>query len=132
MKRYNDTGYWDIYPRKQSLLFGARIEAMQITDIKIRKLFSEGPMKAVVSVTFDGQLAVHDIKVINAGGKLFIVMPTKKNPDGSFRDVTHPITAEFRRFLGDAVLDAYREALEQAEAEAGSADVAGEARFSAR
>ncbi len=105
---------------------------MQITDIKIRKLFSEGPMKAVVSVTFDGQLAVHDIKVINAGGKLFIVMPTKKNPDGSFRDVTHPITAEFRRFLGDAVLDAYREALEKAEAEAGSADVAGEARFSAR
>ena len=39
---------------------------MQITDVKVRKLFDEGPMKAIVSVTFDGQLAVHDIKVINA------------------------------------------------------------------
>ena len=37
---------------------------MQITDIKIRKFFEEGPMKAVVSVTFDDCLAVHDIKVI--------------------------------------------------------------------
>ncbi len=94
---------------------------MQVTDIKIRKLFSEGPMRAVVSVTFDGQLAVHDIKVINAGGKVFIVMPTKKNPDGSFRDVAHPITAEFRQILGDAVLAAYYEALENAEAEAAAA-----------
>ena len=34
---------------------------MQITDIKIRKLFDEGPMKAIVSVTFDimyGELTV--------------------------------------------------------------------------
>ena len=37
---------------------------MVITDIKIRKLFEEGPMKAIVSVTFDGQIALHDIKVI--------------------------------------------------------------------
>lgn len=43
---------------------------MEITDIKIRKLFDEGPMKAIVSVTFDSQLAVHDIKVINAPGQI--------------------------------------------------------------
>ena len=54
---------------------------MQITDIKIRKLFDDGPMKAVVSVTFDGQLAVHDIKVIYARDKYFIVMPSRKNAD---------------------------------------------------
>lgn len=94
---------------------------MQVTDIKIRKLFNEGPMRAVVSVTFDGQMAVHDIKVINAGGKVFIVMPTKKNPDGTFRDVAHPITAEFRQILGDAVLNAYYEALENAETEGAAA-----------
>ena len=49
---------------------------MQITDIKIRKFFEEGPMKAVVSVTFDDALAVHDIKVIYARDRYFIVMPT--------------------------------------------------------
>ena len=56
---------------------------MVVTDIKIRKFFNEGPMKAVVSVTFDGALAVHDIKVINAKDKYFIVMPSRKNPDVS-------------------------------------------------
>ena len=84
---------------------------MQITDIKIRKLFNEGPMKAVASVTFDGQLAVHDIKVINAREKLFIVMPSRKNPDDTFRDIVHPINAQFRRTLEDAVIAAYEEAL---------------------
>ena len=63
---------------------------MMISDIKIRKFFSEGPMKAVVSVTFDGALAVHDIKVINAKDKYFIVMPSRKNPDGTYRGFFPP------------------------------------------
>ena len=88
---------------------------MQITDIKIRKLFEEGPMKAIVSVTFDGQLAVHDIKVINAREKFFIVMPSRKNPDGTYRDIAHPINSQFRSMLEQTVLAAYEEALTHAE-----------------
>ena len=84
---------------------------MQITDIKIRKLFEGGPMKAVVSVTFDGQLAVHDIKVIHARDRFFIVMPSRKNPDETFRDIVHPINAQFRTTLESAVITAYEEAL---------------------
>ena len=80
---------------------------MQITDIKIRKFFDEGPMKAVVSVTFDGQLAVHDVKVINARDKFFIVMPSKKNPDDTYRDIVHPINASFRATLEEQVLAAF-------------------------
>ncbi len=91
---------------------------MVISDIKVRKLFDEGPMKAIVSVTFDGQLAVHDIKVINARDKFFIVMPSRKNPDGTYRDIVHPITAPFRSVLEEAVIDAYNKALAEAEAEA--------------
>ena len=82
---------------------------MEITDVKIRKIFEEGPMKAIVSVTFDGQLAVHDIKVINAREKFFIVMPSRKNPDGTYRDIVHPINADFRNHLESAVLRAYEE-----------------------
>ncbi len=86
---------------------------MNITDIKIRKTFDdEGPMKAIVSVTFDGQLAVHDIKVINARDKFFIVMPSRKNPDNTYRDIVHPINAEFRSSLEDAVISAYFKELE--------------------
>ena len=87
---------------------------MQITDIKVRKLFDEGPMKAIVSVTFDGQLAVHDIKVIHARDKYFIVMPSRKNPDDTYRDIVHPINAQFRGMVEDAVIRAYEAALAEA------------------
>ena len=88
---------------------------MQITDVKIRKLFEGGPMKAIVSVTFDGQLAVHDIKVINAREKFFIVMPSRKNPDDTYRDIVHPINSQFRATLEQTVIAAYEEALTHAE-----------------
>ena len=97
---------------------------MQITDIKIRKLFDEGPMKAVVSVTFDSQLAVHDIKVIYARDRYFIVMPSRQNPDGTYRDIVHPINAQFRATLEDAVIKAFEEALEAAKQEAANTEEA--------
>ena len=80
---------------------------MQLTDIKIRKFFDEGPMKAIVSVTFDDCLALHDIKVIYASERYFIVMPSRKNPDGTYRDIVHPINSEFRAKLEEAVINAY-------------------------
>ena len=85
---------------------------MVITDIKVRKLFEEGPMKAIVSVTFDDQLALHDIKVISVRDKNFIVMPSRKNPD-----IVHPINAEFRGMLEAEVIKAYEEELARAAAE---------------
>ena len=84
---------------------------MQITDVKVRKLFDDGPMKAVVSVTFDAQLAVHDIKVIHARDKFFIVMPSRKNPDDTYRDIVHPINSQFRAALEEAVIAAYEQEL---------------------
>ena len=90
---------------------------MQITDIKIRKFFEEGPMKAVVSVTFDDALAVHDIKVIYARDRYFIVMPSRKNPDETYRDLVHPINARVRTALEEAVIDAYHVQLANAEIE---------------
>lgn len=95
---------------------------MQISDIKVRKLFEDGPMKAIVSVTFDNQLAVHDIKVINARNKYFIVMPSRKNPDETFRDIVHPINSQFRMLLEQSVIAAYEQALAAAEETGSIAD----------
>ena len=86
---------------------------MTVTDIKIRKIFTDdNPMKAIVSVTFDNQLAVHDVKVINARDKYFIVMPSRKNPDSTFRDIVHPINAEFRSVLEKTIIEAYKNELD--------------------
>ena len=99
---------------------------MQITDIKVRKLFDNGPMKAIVSVTFDGQLAVHDVKVIYARDKYFIVMPSRKNPDETYRDIVHPINAQFRGMLESGVINAYEAAVAEATELAESTEEVGE------
>ena len=96
---------------------------MKITNIKIRKTFNEGPMKAIASVTFDHELVVHDIKVIYAKEKYFIVMPSRKNPDGTYRDIVHPINSDFRAEVEGAVIKAYFDGLENATFEDAEAEV---------
>ncbi|MBO4217477.1 MAG: SpoVG family protein [Clostridia bacterium] len=88
---------------------------MEITNVKIRKLFDGGPMKAIASITVDNALAIHDVKVIYAKDRYFVVMPSRKNPDGTFRDIVHPISTEFRAALEEAVRKAYFAEKEAAE-----------------
>lgn len=84
---------------------------MQITDIRVRVVSKESKMKAVVSVTFDEAFVVHDIKVIEGEKGLFIAMPSKKTPDGEYRDIAHPINGNMRAMLQDAILEQFRQAL---------------------
>lgn len=80
---------------------------MEITDIRIKKVAGDGKMKAVASVTFDNAFAVHDVKVIEGPEKLFVAMPSRRTPDGEYRDIAHPINSEMRQALENRVLDAY-------------------------
>lgn len=80
---------------------------MQITDVRIRKVNAEGKMKAVVSVTFDNEFVVHDIKVIEGQEGLFIAMPSRKTPDGEFKDIAHPINSSTRERLQESILQEY-------------------------
>ena len=84
---------------------------MEISDIRIKKFNQTGPMKALVSLTFDNAIAVHDIKVIYAQNRYFVVMPSRKNFDGTYRDVVHPINKECRAYLEKYIIDAYVELL---------------------
>lgn len=80
---------------------------MEITDIRIKKVASEGKMKAVASVTFDNAFAVHDVKVIEGPEKLFVAMPSRRTPDGEYRDIAHPINSDMRNMLESKILAAY-------------------------
>jgi len=80
---------------------------MQITDVRIRKISKEGKMKAIVSVTFDDQFVVHDIKVIEGQSGFFIAMPSRKTPDGDFKDIAHPINMNTRTLIQESVLEKY-------------------------
>ena len=83
---------------------------MKITDVRVRKVTKQGKMRAVVSVTFDNEFVVHDIKVIEVERGLFIAMPSKKSTDGEYRDIAHPINSDTRKILQDTILDAYDKA----------------------
>ena len=84
---------------------------MNITDVRIRIMSKEGNMKAVASVTLDNEFAVHDIKIIEGDKGLFIAMPSRKTPEGAYRDIAHPISHESRETLQKAILDEYEKQL---------------------
>ncbi|GFN35220.1 septation regulator SpoVG [Tepidimicrobium xylanilyticum] len=84
---------------------------MKVTDVRIRKITEEGKMKAIVSVTFDEEFVVHDIKIIEGQNGLFVAMPSRKMPDGEFRDIAHPINAETRQKIQSAIFEEYEKVL---------------------
>lgn len=94
---------------------------MNITDVRIRKLNDENKMKAVVSITFDDEFVVHDIKIIEGQNGLFIAMPSRKMGEGDFRDIAHPLVSETRNKIRDAIFEEYEKVLAQKAAEESSA-----------
>ncbi len=86
---------------------------MQITDIRIRVVNKDSKMKAVASVTFDDSFVVHDIKVIEGEKGLFIAMPSKKTHGDEYRDIAHPINGEMRSLLQDAIVERFKQALDE-------------------
>lgn len=86
---------------------------MEITDVRLRPVQSEGRMKAIASITIDNEFVVHDIRVIDGNNGLFVAMPSKRTPDGEFRDIAHPISSSTREKIQNAVLKVYEKAMEQ-------------------
>lgn len=89
---------------------------MNVTDVRIRKILSEGKMKAIVSVTLDDAFVVHDVKVVDGQNGLFVAMPSRKTQAGDFRDIAHPISQQARDVIQSSVLDKYLTVLAQREA----------------
>ncbi len=81
---------------------------MKITSVKVRKIEKEDSrMKGIASVVIDDCFAVKDIRIIQGEDKLFIAMPSRKYPDGEYRDVAHPINGDTRKMFEDAIIEEY-------------------------
>ena len=80
---------------------------MNITEVKVRKISSEGQLKAIVSIVINNCLAIHEIKIIEGASRLFVAMPSRKDENGIFRDIIHPIDPEARKEFEDVILDEY-------------------------
>jgi len=80
---------------------------MQITDIRIRRVASEGKLKAYVTITFDESFVIHNVKIIEGKSGVFIAMPSRKTKTGEYKDIAHPINSDFRTEIQHQILDAY-------------------------
>ncbi|MFH1938904.1 MAG: septation regulator SpoVG, partial [bacterium] len=80
---------------------------MEITDVRLRKIETEGKLRAYVSITFDDSFVVHDLRVIDGNKGMFVAMPSKRLPNGDHKDIAHPINTEIREKIQNAVLDVY-------------------------
>jgi len=88
---------------------------MKVTDVRIKDLrdIANPRLKAVASVTFDTEFVVHDIKILEGEEGMFIAMPSRKTPNGDFRDIAHPINQKTRDKIQKAVLEAYESEINQ-------------------
>jgi len=86
---------------------------VEITDVRLRKIETEGKLRAYVSITFDDSFVVHDLRVIDGNKGMFVAMPSKRLPNGDHKDIAHPINTEIREKIQNAVLDVYHRELEE-------------------
>ena len=83
---------------------------MKITDIRIRigrQTENIERLKAYADITFDESFVVHGLKIIDGQNGLFVAMPSRRMPNGEFKDIAHPITPELRSLLTKEILEAY-------------------------
>lgn len=97
------------YSRELQYFTGGRTYIMRVTDVRLRVLNNEGKTRAVASVTFDDELVIHDVRLVEGRGGLFLSMPSRKRAQGGYRDIAHPVTAEARGLIQEAVMRAYEE-----------------------
>lgn len=82
---------------------------MTITETKIRKTLDDGgKIKAIVSVTIDNMLVVHDIKIISNENGYFVAMPSRRDENDVYRDVCHPIDSDTREYFNNTIVKAYK------------------------
>lgn len=99
---------------------------MEITDVRVKKLNSDNRLKAIAAITIDECFVVHELRIIDGKDGLFVAMPSRKMPNGEFKDVAHPINQETRNMIESVVIEAYNNLEEEPTDQPSSASDASE------
>ncbi len=81
---------------------------MLITEVRVKRVDGENRLVGIAAITFDQSFVIHELRVIEGRNGLFVAMPSRKMPNGEFKDVAHPINSETRTMIENAVLEAFR------------------------
>lgn len=80
---------------------------IEITEVRITNTFNTDRVKAIASITINDCFVINDIKLIKSQNELFIAMPSRRTPNGEFKDIAHPINAETRELIQNAIIKKY-------------------------
>ena len=84
---------------------------MEITEVRVRLVKKEdGKLKAIASITIDGCFVIHDVKIIEGTDGYFIAMPSKRTPEGEYKDIVHPLNSATREIISKTVLQEFEKA----------------------
>lgn len=76
---------------------------MEITKVTLRPV-AMNKVVAIASIVIDDCFVIHDLRVVNGDKGVFVAMPSRKLPNGEFRDICHPINTDARNGIQEAVL----------------------------
>lgn len=80
---------------------------MKITEVRAKRVNGDNRLVGIAAITIDECFVVHELRIIEGKNGLFVAMPSRKMPNGEFKDVAHPINTETRSEIEKAVLDAF-------------------------
>jgi|MudIll2142460700_1097286.scaffolds.fasta_scaffold284310_2 stage V sporulation protein G len=84
---------------------------MEITEVKI-VLRNDDKLKAYATITLDDCFVVRRLRIIQSARGLFVAMPARRKPDGTYQDLAHPINATMRAKLETQVIAKYLQELQ--------------------
>ena len=79
---------------------------MEITRVTVREI-DMNMVKGIASIILDDCFVVHDLRVVDGDRGYFVAMPSRKLPNGDFKDIAHPLNSETREMIQEAVLRAF-------------------------
>jgi len=80
---------------------------VNITEVRAKRIDGDNRLVGIAAITIDNCFVVHELRIIEGKNGLFVAMPSRKMPNGDYKDVAHPINSETRAMIEQIVLETY-------------------------